>query len=81
MENQRVDILTKGLVQGTFENIQLLLCALLELLMPQITFWSSPAVELQMGLESCNITHFWMILLHSPFILFCHGAFWFDCFG
>ena len=48
---------------------------LLGLMMPQITFWFSPAVEATDGLESCNITCFWTILQHSHVILFCHGMF------
>ena len=35
------------------------------LMMPQITFWFIPAVEATDGLESCNITCFWMISQHS----------------
>ena len=31
---------------------------LLGLMMPQITFWFSPDVEMMDGLESCNLTFF-----------------------
>ena len=49
---------------------------LLGLMILQITFWFSPAVEATDGLESCDIACFWTILQHSHVILFCHGAFW-----
>ena len=54
---------------------------LLGLMILQITFLFSPAVEATEGLESCDITCFWTILQHSHVIVFCHGPFWFIVLG
>ena len=49
---------------------------LLGVMMPQMTFWFSQAVEATDGFNGCDIACFWTISQYSHVILFCHGAFW-----